>query len=442
MRVSTTTRLTSSLAMLATWVLLVSFPLVAHAVMPVDRVVAVVNNEVVTALELRDRVLAAQGQLRQRGIEAPPLEILEQQVLERIILERAQLQLAAETGLRVDEATVDRAIQSIARNNDLSEDELRAVLAEDGIPWVRFRDQIRTEITLTRLREREIESQIVVTEAEIDNFITNNPDAFSGEELFVAHVLIRMPEAPSPAELARYMARAEELLGRHAAGEDFAQLAAAYSDAPDATQGGALGWRSIDRLPALFADVVRSLRPGQVSPVLRSAAGLHLVKLVAVRGGELGGGLDEMEQTRARHILIRTTEVLSDVDAEARLLGLRERMVRGGERFEELARIHSDDLSAARGGDLGWIYPGDTVPEFERAMDALEIGEISLPVRSPFGWHLIEVVERRVQDVSDERIRAATRNALRERKADEAYEAWLRELRDSTFVDYRLDADF
>lgn len=422
--------------------LLLPAQVMAQRSVPVDRVVAVVNNEVVTALELRERVQAAMRQLQQRGIEAPPVEVLEEQVLERMIIERAQLQLAAETGLRLDEATVDRAIASIARNNNLSEDELRSVLAQDGISWERFRQEIRTELTITRLREREVESQIVVTEAEIDNFISNNPDAFSGEELFVAHVLIRMPEAPSQADLARYMARAEEVLSRHAAGEDFAQLAAAYSDAPDSTQGGGLGWRSRDRLPGLFADAVRTLRPGEVSPILRSPAGLHIVKFVAVRGGELVGGVDEMEQTRARHILIRTTEVLSDSDAEARLLGLRERMVQGRESFEDLARIHSDDLSAARGGDLGWIYPGDTVPEFERAMDSLSPGEISQPVRSPFGWHLIEVVERRVQDVSDERMRAATRNALRERKTDEAYDAWLRELRDSTFVEYRLETDF
>ena len=441
MRILSHIKLTAFLAAAAACLLLPAQAIAQRAV-PVDRVVAVVNNEVVTALELRERVQAAMRQLQQRGIEAPPREVLEEQVLERMIIERAQLQLAAETGLRLDEATVDRAIASIARNNNLTEDELRAVLANDGISWARFREEIRTELTITRLREREVESQIVVTEAEIDNFITNNPDAFSGEELFVAHVLIRMPEAPSQADLARYMARAEEVLARHAAGEDFAQLAAAYSDAPDSTQGGGLGWRSRDRLPGLFADAVRTLRPGEVSSVLRSPAGLHIVKFVAARGGELAGGVDEMEQTRARHILIRTTEVLSDADAEARLLGLRERMVQGGERFEELARVHSDDLSAARGGDLGWIYPGDTVPEFERAMDALAPGEISQPVRSPFGWHLIEVVERRVQDVSDERMRAATRNALRERKADEAYEAWLRELRDSTFVDYRLETDF
>ncbi len=409
---------------------------------PVDRVIAVVNNEVITEIELRDRLDVALQQLSQRGIQPPPMEVLEQQVLESLVIERAQLQLAAESGLAVDEATVDRAVASIATNNNLTDAQLREALASDGISWERFREQIRTEITLSRLREREVESQVVVTDAEIDNFITNNPDAFSGEEVFVAHILIRMPEAPTQRELAQFRARADEVLARHAAGEDFAQLAAAYSDAPDSVQGGALGWRTRDRLPGLFDDAIRSLNPGDVSEVLRSPAGLHIVKFVGARGGELAVGDETMEQTRARHILIRHSEILPDAEIESRLFGLRERMIHGGEAFEDLAKVHSDDLSAARGGDLGWVYPGDTVPEFERAMDALAPGDISVPVRSPFGWHLIQVVERRVQDVSDERKRATTRNALRDRKADEAYEAWLRELRDTTFVEYRLERDY
>jgi len=413
---------------------------IAQRSVEIDRVVAVVNNEVITAVELRERVRGTAAQLTRQGIQLPPQDVLERQLLERLILERAQLQLAEESNVRVDQDTLERAVQRIAQNNNLTEMQLREALAQDGITWDRFRSEIRTEIVLTRLREREVDAQIVVTDAEIDNFIANNPDAFSGEELLLAHVLIRLPEAPSQDEVARAATRADEVLARHLAGEDFAQLAAEFSDAPDAVDGGAIGWRGRDRLPALFADAVRTLRPGETSPVLRSAAGFHIVKFVAARGGELGGA-DELEQTRARHILIRTTEVLSDSEAESRMLRLRERIVRGEEPFEDLAKVHSDDLSSARGGDLGWIYPGDTVPEFERAMDELEPGEVSQPVRSPFGWHLIQVVERRIQDVSDERMRSAARNALRERKADEAYENWLRELRDSTYVEYRLEQD-
>jgi peptidyl-prolyl cis-trans isomerase SurA len=229
-------------------------------------------------------------------------------------------------------------------------------------------------------------------------------------------------------------------MARIRAGDDFGRLAAANSDAPDAMNGGDIGWRAANRLPSMFADTARGLKPGQVSDVMRSAAGLHIVKLVDKRGGA-DAGPQQLEQTRARHILIRTSEIVSDSEAEARLLGLRERVINGAADFGELAKANSADLSSAKGGDLGWLYPGDTVPEFERAMDALKPGEVSPPVRSPFGWHLIQVQERRLQDVSEERKRAVARNALRERKAEEAYEDWLRQLRDRTYVEYRTEKD-
>lgn len=402
----------------------------------VDRVVAVVNKEVITQVELRGRIAQATTQLGRQGVQLPPQEVLERQVLERLIIERIQRQLAEEGALRVDEATLSRAIARIAENNKLSEDELRSRLAQDGVTWERFREQIRSEILLTRLREREVDSQVVVTEAEIDNFIATNPEAFTGQEFMVAHILLRAPESPTQQDVTRLTQRAEEVMAKLAAGEDFGQLAASYSDAPDAMSGGQIGWRSEDRLPALFAEALRDLRPGQVSPVIRSAAGLHIVKFVAVRGGELAGPT-EVEQTRARHILLKTSEVLSDSDAESRLLGLRERIV-NGESFEDLARANSADLSAAKGGDLGWLNQGDTVPEFQRAMNDLAPGEISGPVQSPFGWHLIQVIERRMQDLSDERKRTVARNALRTRKADEAYNDWLRRIRDSAYVEIRL----
>ncbi len=411
----------------------------ATRAVPVDRIVAVVNNEVITAQQLRARVEQAERQLRRQGVQLPPADVLERQLLERLIVENAQLQLARETSLRVDDATLTRAIERIASNNRLGVDELRATLERDGVSWSRFRDEIRTEILLTRLREREIDSRIVVTDAEIDNFLANNPDAFSGEEFEVAHILLRAPEGATPAQIDALRARAESVLARLRSGEDFARVAAEVSDAPDGISGGSLGWRSRDRLPALFADAVRDMRPGDTSPLLRSAAGLHIVRLVDKRGGGAAAA-QQLEQTRARHILVKTSEVLSDADAEARLLGLRERVVNGAD-FGELAKANSADLSAAKGGDLGWLNPGDTVPEFQRAMDALNPGEISPPVRSPFGWHLIQVQQRRVQDVTDERKRTAARTALRERKAEEAYEDWLRQLRDSTYVDYRLDRE-
>ncbi len=405
----------------------------------VDRIVAVVNDEVITTLELRERVEQAVRQLQRQGTQLPPEDLLRRQVLERLVLERAQLQHARESGLRIDDATLERAIARIAENNRLSPTELRAALERDGIAWTRFREEVRTEILLTRLREREVDSRVVVTDAEIDNFLANNPEALSGEELLLAHILMRLPESATPEQVAVVAARAEAVKEKLAAGEDFARLAATYSDAPDAMSGGELGWRSRDRLPALFADAAGKLQAGEVSPVLRSAAGLHIVKVLDRRGGA-GDAPLALQQTRARHILLRTSEILSDSEAESRLVGLRERIVQGGADFAELARANSADLSAAKGGDLGWLSPGDTVPEFERAMNALQPGEVSQPVRSPFGWHLIKVEERRMQDVSEERRRALARNALRERKAAEAFEDWLRQLRDRTYVEYRFES--
>ena len=420
--------------------LALSLPLhAAQRPVEVDRIVAVVNNEVVTALQLRARVDQAVRQLQRQGVELPPAAVLERQLLERLIVERAQLQLARETSLRVDDATLERAIERIAGNNKLSVEQLREALEKDGVAWNRFRDEIRTEILLTRLREREVDSKVVVTDAEIDNFLASNPDAFSGQEFEVAHILLRAPEQASPQQIEALRARAEGVMARLRSGEDFARVAAEVSDAPDGLSGGSLGWRPLDRLPALFAEIVRNMRPGETSQILRSASGLHIVRLVDRRGGG-DAAVAKLEQTRARHILIRTSEVLSDADAEARLLGIRERVVNGVD-FGELAKASSADLSAAKGGDLGWLNPGDTVPEFERAMNALQPGEVSAPVKSPFGWHLIQVLERRVQDVTDERKRNAARAALRDRKADEAYEDWLRQLRDSTYVDLRLERE-
>lgn len=402
-----------------------------------DRVVAVVNSEAITAVELRERVEAAVRQLQRQGTALPAREVLERQMLERLILERAQIQLARESSLRVDDANLERAIGRIAENNKLTLPEFRAALEKDGIAWNSFRESIRNEILLTRLREREVESRVVVTEAEVDNFLANNPEALSNEEYNLAHILLRAPEGASPEQIARLRAKADDILARLRSGDDFSRLAAANSDAPDSTRGGVLGWRNLNRVPALFADAVKDLKPGEVSPVLRSAAGLHIVKLLGRRGGNQAA-VQEVQQTHARHILIKTSEVVSDAEAERRLVALRERVVNGAD-FAELAKVHSADLSAAKGGDLGWLNVGDTVPEFERAMDALAPGEISKPIQTPFGWHLIQVIERRTQDVSIERKRAAARAALKERRIDEAYDDWLRQLRDRTFVEYRLD---
>ncbi|WP_430435066.1 peptidylprolyl isomerase [Methyloversatilis sp.] len=407
-------------------------------VVEVNRIVAVVNSDAITLFELRSRTEQAIAQLRGRNVTPPPREDFERQVLERMIYEKVQLQHAEETQMRIDDRMLEAALGRIAESNNMNATQLRSAVERDGIPWPRFREDIRKEIILSRLRDREVESRVVVTEGEIDNYLANpERKADQREEFNVSHILLRVPEGASPETLMRLKARADAAMEQLAKGEDFARVAASYSDAPDALSGGSLGWRPLDRLPQLFADMLPNLKPGQVSEVMRSPAGFHIMKLVEKRGGA-GASDARVSQTRARHILIKTSEVVNDAEARRRLISIKERLDNGGD-FEELARSNSQDLSAAKGGDLGWLYPGDTVPEFEKVMNALEPGKTSEPVQSPFGWHLIQVVERRVEDVSTERQRAAARLALRERKAEEVYQDWVRQLRDRAYVEIRLN---
>jgi len=402
----------------------------------VDRIVAVVNKEVITATELAERVGFAERQLRRQGIPLPERTAFERQILEHLIVEKAQLQLAADSGLRVDELQLDRAVQRIVEANKTSLPEFRRALEADGVSFERFRADVRKQILLTRLREREVDDRVQVSDSEIDIFLeVNKAAAANTVEYNVAHILVRIPEQASPERIAQARARADQARAEALAGGDFGRLAATLSDAGDALQGGALGWRAPSRLPELFADSLKTMQPGEVSPVLRSPAGFHLIKLLERRGT---GAAAAVTQSRVRHILIKTSELVSEADARRRLVGLRERIVAGAD-FAELARLNSEDGSAARGGDLGWVLPGDTVPEFERAMLALKPGELSEPVRTPFGFHLLQVMERRTADVGVERQRMQARQVLRERKADEAYQEWLRLLRDRSYVEMRLE---
>lgn len=400
-----------------------------------DRIVAVVNDEVITLRELRAGLAAAERQIKQQGMQLPPRDILERHLLDRMIVERVQLQLARETGLRVDDTQLDRALNGIAQNNRLSLADFRTALERDGIPWARFREEIRNEMTIARLKERDVDSRIVVSDGEVDNFLASAQGAAASEEFNLAHIMLRVPEQAKPEQLARIRARADEILSQLKRGDDFAQLAATNSDAPDGLSGGAMGWRPLDRLPALFAEAVPKLKPGEASEVLRSPAGFHILKLIDRRGGALN--IQPMQQTRARHILIKTSEVVSQAEARRRLVALKERIDNGAD-FAGLARLHSNDLSAAKGGDLDWLDKGATVPDFERAMDALKIGQVSEPVQSPFGWHLIQVLERRM-DSSQKQVRLHAQQVLRERKSDEAYQDWLRQMRDRAYVEYRLE---
>ncbi|HJW01788.1 MAG TPA: peptidylprolyl isomerase [Azospira sp.] len=401
-----------------------------------DRIVAVVNDEVITLHELRSRLDSALSQLKRQGTPLPSQEVLERQMLDRMITDKVQIQFAKENGIRIEDAQLDMALNRIAANNNLSLDAFRRALEKDGIPFVKFREEIRQEMMIARLRDREVENKLLISEGEIDNYLAGASAGGAAEEFQVAHILVRSPEAASPEQLQKLRAKAEQIVERLNRGEDFAQVAAAYSDAPDALKGGDLGLRPLDRLPTIFADVVGKMKPGQISAILKSPNGFHIVKLVAKKGG---AALPPVQQTHARHILIKVNEVVSEAEAKRKLLAVKERLDHGGD-FAELARLYSQDGTAPKGGDLGWLYPGDTVPEFERAMDSLKPGETTAqPVQSMFGWHLIQVLERRVQDVSQDRARALARQALRERKSDEAYQDWLRQLRDRAYVEYRLE---
>lgn len=401
-----------------------------------DRIVALVNDEVITQVDLNGRLVQVERQLAQQKTPLPDRGILARQLLERMIVERLQLQLARETSTRVDDPTVDRALGRIADANRLSMSQFRGILERDGINWDQFREDIRNEILMARVREREVDNRVVVSEGEIDHYLAGPERSVAAEELLVSHILLRAPEQASPERLAQLRARADQALGELKRGADFAQVAASYSDAPDGLTGGSLGWRSAERLPALFAETLTRMQAGDISEVVRSPAGFHIVKLVQRRGGTLTG--KRLQQTRARHILIKTSEIVSDDEAKRKLLILKERLDNGGD-FAEIARLHSADITGSKGGDLGWLYAGDAVPEFEQAMDQLKPGEISGPVQTPYGWHLIQVQERRVDEASSERQRMVARQAVKERKAEESYQDWLRQLRDRAYVEYRLD---
>lgn len=411
--------------------------LTAGAAAEVDRIVAIVNTEAVTLSQLRERVLSVQRNLQKQGEPMPPGDVLERQVLEQIVMERAQLQMARNASIRIDDAMIERAIGLVAENNRMNIEQLRAAVTREGATWNKFREDVRTELTLNRLREVEVDNKVTVSEAEVASFIKNHPEALSGREYRLAHILLRIPENATEAQMEALRVRAEKVLSRLRASEDFARIAADSSDASDNVRGGELGWRDRGRLPGFYAEVADKLKVGEISPPLRSATGLHIVKLLEKREKN-GPGAQSVEQTHARHILLKTSELLSDAEAQARLNGLRERIANGAD-FVELARASSADLSAARGGDLGWLNPGDTVPEFEKAMNALAPNQISAPVRSPFGWHLIQVLGRRQQDMGAERLRDTARALLRQRKAEEAYDDWLRQVRDSAYVEYRLE---
>lgn len=403
-------------------------------IVPLDRVVAVVNEEAITALELEGEIARNAQILRRQNTRVPNTEVFEKQVLERLIIQRVLLANAKSTGIRISDAELRAAMDRIAQDNKMTLDELRVEVERDGRTFTRFSEDVRGEMMIARLRDREVDGRLVVTEAEVQSFLARQEQlgADKDEEYNIAHILVSVPEqAPTP-EVERRKARAEEALAQLRKGGDFAQVAASYSDAGDALQGGAMGWRATARLPTLFVETLRSLAVGAVGGPVRSPAGFHLIKLVDKRGAQTP---TVVRQSKVRHILVRLSEIVSEPDALNRLNDLKDRIDNGAE-FAALARLHSDDASAARGGELGWVSPGDTVPEFERAMNGAQIGKVTEPFRTPFGWHIVLVEERRDQDMSEDRSRMQARQAIRQRKSEQQWQDWVRYQRDRAYVEY------
>ena len=402
---------------------------------PGDHIVAVVNQELVTAYELNQRMAQAREMARRNNQRVPPEAEFRAMVLESLIEERALLSAARDSGARIDNADIDRAVQVIAAQNQLTLAQLRQRLIADGLDLARFRANLRDQLLIERVREREVAQRIRLTDAEIDAFIEQQRGKVAGEVQYnVAQILVKVPEGAAESVVAERRRRIEQAVARVRAGEDFAAVAKELSEDENRERGGEIGLRPADRLPDIFLEAVRPLQAGQLAPsVLRTGAGFHALKLVE----RAEAGAFQVPQTRARHILLRPSEQLSEAAARARLSEFKRQIESGQRRFEDVAREHSLDGSAAAGGDLGWSSPGQYVPEFEAAMNPLPIGGVSDPITTRFGVHLVQVLERRSVALDAKQLREQARAALRERKFADAYADWVREVRGRAYVEFR-----
>jgi len=402
---------------------------------PADFIVAVVNSEPITNSDVRIRLARVQQQLAAERAPVPPRDELVRLVLERLIIERAQLQLGRQSGIKVEDAAVDEAEQGLARQNGIDVAELHRRLAAEGTSAAAFRQELHNQLLIARVRDREVDSRVRVTEQEIDQFLREQQAATAGEvEINLAQVLIAVPENVTAPQLEALAAKAQRVQARARAGEDFAELVRQFSDAAGAAAtGGAFGLRPAERYPALFVEATAALSAGGVSEVVRSGAGYHVLKVLEKKQA---GGMTVV-QSRARHILLRPGPQLSESAARQRLADYRRRVLAGQADFAALAREHSQDGTASAGGDLGWAGPGMFVPEFENAMNSLAPGQVSEPFASRFGVHLVQLLERRRGTLSVREQREIARNQLRQRKAEEAYGQWVQEVRGRAFVDLR-----
>lgn len=408
-----------------------------NEIKPIDRILAIVNEDVITQQEINELLQNTIQQLQKQDTQLPRMDVLEKQLLEHQIIKRIQLQRAKEIGLTVSDNDLEQTLRRIAQDNHLTMDEFRQVLLQEGTNVNAFREEIRDEILMTRLKEQAISERVNVTESEIDNFLedqANSPSA--NEEYRIAHILVHTSEQMDEAQVEERHKRAEMAYDALRQGASFAQVSAEYSDAADAMQGGELGWRPLGQIGSPFAELLLKMQPGEITPVVRSPIGFHIIRLLERRKLEKSATI--IEQTHAQHILIKVSEIISEEDAHQLINQIMERVHNGAD-FMEMAKAYSEDASASSGGDLGWVSPGDTVPEFEQAMNALLPGQISQPVRTSFGWHLIKVIERRSQDISEQKQREAARKTIHARKADAVTQEWLQQLRDQAYVEYKID---
>jgi len=403
-----------------------------------DHVTAVVNSEPITASEVRTRAASVERQLRTQGETVPPRDALLREVLELLIVERTQLQLAADTGIKVEEAALDIAERSVAEQNQMDLDTFRRRLAQEGIDRTRFREQLKRDITLQRLREREVEATLRVTDRDIDDYLQSQaaPSATGPEEVNLGHVLVALPDNAKPDDVASRLGRAMRAAERISAGEDIAAVARELSDGPERQQGGSMGMRPLDRLPELFVEATRKLPVGGVAGPVRSGAGFHVLKVLERKTPKSGGDAT-ITQTRARHILLRTGRQMNQQNAVDQVGAERRQIATRQAKCRAPARTPSQDASAKSGGDLGWANPGMFVPEFEEAMNALPINGVSEPVVSRFGVHLIQVLERREAALGPRERRDAARPKVREQMMERAYADWARELRAKAYVELR-----
>lgn len=405
---------------------------------PADYIVAVVNSEPITNLQVSTQVDRIRRLLSAQRRPVPEAPVLAQQVLEQLINERAQLQLARDLGIKIDEPSIDQAEQQVAAQNQLTLEQLHRQLEKEGEDLKRFREQLRDQLLLTRLREREVDPRVRVSDVEVDQYLNEQRERSTDPasvQLGLAHVLVAVPDGASEQQVAALQEKAQGVLRRARAGEDFAALAREFSDAGDKANGGQLGLRTADRYPPLFVDAVQSLQPGGVAGLVRSGAGFHIVKLLERRSAGLPPAT--VTQSRARHILLVPSTQLSEAQARDKLNDFRRRILAGETDFATLARRNSQDGSAAQGGDLGWANPGQFVPEFERVMDQLAPGQISQPLISRFGVHLIQLIERRDATLTERERREMVRNMLREKKFNEVYVTWAQDVRAKAYVELR-----